>query len=78
VTYEIIWEPAFTRAATRFLDDAAFIQFLAHVDALAHDPRPVGSVPWGEMYRLHVGRYRVMYEIKDKTIHLINLGRTAS
>jgi mRNA-degrading endonuclease RelE of RelBE toxin-antitoxin system len=77
VIYELIREPAFTKAASRFLDDPMFAELLAHVDTLAHDPRPEGCVPWGDVYRLRVGRYRVMYGIKDKTIHLINLGRAA-
>jgi mRNA interferase RelE/StbE len=40
------------------------------VDRLADEPRPAGSFPYGspDLRRLRVGRYRVLYEIKDDVI----------
>jgi mRNA-degrading endonuclease RelE of RelBE toxin-antitoxin system len=48
--------------ASRFLDDAEGMRaVVAALDALAGDPYPVQSFRWGEMIRLRVGRYRIMY-----------------
>jgi mRNA interferase RelE/StbE len=49
----------------KYLDDPGGLgELLAAIDALADDPRPDGSVAWGPvMCRLHVGPYRVLYEI---------------
>ena len=38
---------------------------------LASDPRPLGYKKlkgYGNMYRIRVGKYRVLYEIHDKTV----------
>ncbi|MEU3251316.1 type II toxin-antitoxin system RelE/ParE family toxin [Streptomyces sp. NPDC006997] len=81
MTYRIIWEPAATNAAVRFLKDDA--QDLAAVyeavDALAEAPRPVNSHAYGvNIRRLRVGGYRVLYVIEDQEIHILvtHLGRT--
>lgn len=42
-----------------------------HIDALAHNPRPPGVVKLsGEegTYRIRVGEYRVVYEIRDDVL----------
>ncbi|MFI2430563.1 type II toxin-antitoxin system RelE/ParE family toxin [Streptomyces sp. NPDC018693] len=83
MTYEIIWEPRATNAAVRFLKDdpAGLAAVYEAVDALATQPRPHGSIPYGsqDIRRLHVGAYRVLYIIDDDVIRILvtHLGRTA-
>ncbi|GLW57701.1 hypothetical protein Kpho01_57120 [Kitasatospora phosalacinea] len=54
-------------AAARFLKDdpEGLRQLVDSVDLLAHSPRPPGSAEYGSanLRRMHVGHYRVMYEI---------------
>ncbi|MGW7636130.1 type II toxin-antitoxin system RelE family toxin [Streptomyces decoyicus] len=49
------------------------------VDLLADQPRPDGTAEYGspDIRRMHVGRYRVLYEIFDATVTIviIHLGR---
>ncbi len=61
----------------KYLDDAAGLaQVLDAIDALADDPRPAGSVSWGPVVsRLHVGPYRVLYEIGESTIWIRRVDR---
>jgi mRNA interferase RelE/StbE len=61
----------------KYLDDApGLAQVLDAIDALADDPRPSGSVSWGPvMSRLHVGPYRVLYEIGESTIWVRRVDR---
>lgn len=81
MTYAIVWaDEAFAAAQTYLVDDPAG---LAHVfdaiDLLADYPRPAAAFAWGvDRFRLHIGRYRVIYEITEKTvtIDVIHLGRT--
>ena len=54
--------------ASRFLDDAEGMRaVVAALDALAGDPYPAQSFRWGEMLRLRVGRYRIMYVVEGAT-----------
>jgi len=49
------------------------------VDLLADDPRPAGTTEYGspDLRRLHVGRYRVLYDVNDSivTVVVIHAGR---
>ncbi|MEU5098987.1 type II toxin-antitoxin system RelE/ParE family toxin [Streptomyces sp. NPDC020996] len=82
MAYEIIWEPRATSAAVRFLkeDPAGLSAVYEAVDALADQPRPPGSTPYGspDLRRLHVGNYRVLYVIDEDVIHILvtHPGRT--
>lgn len=55
-------------------------QLMDAVDLLADQPRPPGSAEYGSpnLRRMHVGRYRVMYEITEATVTIvvIHIGRT--
>jgi mRNA interferase RelE/StbE len=64
-------------ALGKYLDDPAGLgELLEAIDALADDPRPAGSVPWGPvMNRLHVGPYRVLYEIDETVIWVRRIDR---
>ena len=70
------WSPRAVTTASRFLDDAEGMQaVVAALDALAGDPYPAQSFQWGEMLRLRVGRYRVMYVIEDDLITIERVDR---
>lgn len=75
MTYEVIWsERALDQAAGFLKDDPAGLeQLLSAVDLLADDPRPTGTTEYGspDIRRLHVGRYRVLYDISDAEVTLV-------
>ncbi|MDT9698807.1 type II toxin-antitoxin system RelE/ParE family toxin [Streptomyces sp. P17] len=79
MSYEVIWEPeALTQAERLAKDDPDGVRQVFHaVDRLADDPRPDGAFGSADVLRVHVGRYRVMYEISDQQIRVsvIHLGR---
>ncbi|AWZ07703.1 MULTISPECIES: type II toxin-antitoxin system RelE/ParE family toxin [unclassified Streptomyces] len=81
MTYAITWDEAAIDAAARFLKDDpdGLRQLMDAVDLLADQPRPEGSTPYGspDLRRIHIGRYRVMYEITEATITIvvIHVGR---
>jgi mRNA interferase RelE/StbE len=83
VTYAIIWDERAVSIASKFLaDDSAGLAFvMGAVDLLSHDLRPAGSFPYGsdDLRRVHVGPYRVLYEIDSEArmITIIHVGRTA-
>ena len=57
-------------------DSAGLTDVLEAIDALAEDPRPPNSVRWGRvMARLHLGAYRVLYEIGETTIWVRRIDR---
>ena len=73
----VVVEEPVSLSLGRYLDDPAGLsQVLEAIDALAGDPRQAGSVPWGPvMGRLHVGSYRVLYEIGETTIWVRRVDR---
>lgn len=77
--YEVIWEPEALAQAERFAGDdpAGLRQVFAAVDRLADDPRPDGAFGSAGLLRIHIGNYRVMYEISDRQVRVsvIHLGR---
>lgn len=81
MTYSIVWDESAIDAAARFLKDDpdGLRQLMDAVDLLADQPRPEGSTPYGspDLRRMHVGRYRVMYEISEATVTIvvIHVGR---
>ncbi|MCD9143597.1 type II toxin-antitoxin system RelE family toxin [Streptomyces albireticuli] len=82
MTYSIIWEPEATSAAVRFLkeDPQGLAALYQAVDALAEDPRPANSAPYGSAYRrLRAGSYRALYTIDEQVIRILvtHIGRTS-
>lgn len=79
MSYEVVWEPEALVQAERFAkDDPDGVRLVfAAVDHLSDNPRPDGSFGSADVLRIHVGRYRVMYEISDQRIRVsvIHLGR---
>jgi mRNA-degrading endonuclease RelE of RelBE toxin-antitoxin system len=58
------------------VDSAGLTKVLEAIDALVEDPRPPNAVPWGRvMTRLHIGPYRVLYEIGKTTIWVRRIDR---
>lgn len=82
MSFEIVFEErAISRAAEFLADDRDGVQQLMDaVDALADEPRPPDSWPFGsaDVRRLRVGRYRVVYEIRADTIAVIHIGRASA
>ncbi|WP_318213202.1 type II toxin-antitoxin system RelE family toxin [Streptomyces sp. SCL15-6] len=81
MTYRVIWEPAATNAAVRFLSDdpVGLAAVYEAVDGLAKVPRPANSAPYGpDIRRLRVADYRVLYLIEDDVVRILmtHLGRT--
>lgn len=69
MAYRIIYESsANKRLAT--LPQREQIRIVEHINALAENPRPRGSVKLSssETYRIRVGNYRVIYAIHDKRL----------
>jgi mRNA interferase RelE/StbE len=72
----IIEEPVSLSLGKYLADPAGLNEVLEAIDALANDPRPPGSVPWGPVTsRLHIGVYRVLYEIGETTIWIRRIDR---
>lgn len=81
MTYEVVWADEALAAAHRYLgDDRDGLRLVFDAtDLLADEPRPAGAFAWGvDRFRIHVGRYRVIYEIVDTTVtvQVLHLGRT--
>lgn len=82
MSYQVFWEEPALDVATRFLrdDPDGLQQVFKATDLLAVDPRPEGTTEYGspDLRRMHVGRYRIMYEITESTVTVmvVHLGRT--
>ncbi|WP_030371806.1 type II toxin-antitoxin system RelE family toxin [Streptomyces rimosus] len=81
MTYGITWNPAAVDAAARFLKDDVdgLRRLMDAVDLLATRPHPTDTTQYGApgLRRIHVGRYRVLYEITEATVAIvvIHVGR---
>jgi mRNA-degrading endonuclease RelE of RelBE toxin-antitoxin system len=74
----IEWSPRAITTASRFLPDRAGIAaVLEAIDVLAEDPCPARSFAWGEMLRLRVGPYRVMYVVEGDLITVDRIDRVS-
>lgn len=73
----VIVEEPVSLSLGRYLDDPVGLRdVLEAIDALADDPRPPSSVPWGSVLsRLHIGLYRVLDEIEETTIWVRHVDR---
>ena len=73
----VVIEESVSRSLGNYLaDPAGLTMVLEAIDALAEDPRPANAVPWGRvMMRLHIGPYRVLYEIGETTIWVRRVDR---
>ena len=75
----IEWSPRAITTASRFLGDTGgMTAVVTAVDALEDDPNPAGSFRWGDMHRLRVGCYRIMYLVEDDLITIDRVDRVAN
>ncbi|MEU2559320.1 type II toxin-antitoxin system RelE/ParE family toxin [Streptomyces longispororuber] len=83
MSYQVFWEEPALGVAARFMEDDpdGVRHVFAATDLLASDPRPAGTAEYGSpnLRRMHVGRYRVLYELTESTVTVmvLHLGRTA-
>ncbi|GGV38569.1 type II toxin-antitoxin system RelE family toxin [Streptomyces spectabilis] len=83
MSYQVLWEEPALDVAARFMadDPDGVQQVFAATDLLSLDPQPAGTAEYGSPHlrRMHVGRYRVLYEITESTVTVmvLHLGRTA-
>jgi mRNA interferase RelE/StbE len=81
VSYTLTWSEAALNTAAGFLrdDTPGLHRLMEALDHLVDDPRPNHSTPLGtpNLRRLHVDRYRALYEITEptSTITVIHIGR---
>lgn len=71
-SYRIEWRNS-TRRDLRRIDREQVPRIIAAVNALAHDPRPVGCTKLSgseRAYRIRVGDYRIIYEVFDDTVYV--------
>lgn len=72
------WSPKAITTASRFLKDTTGMSaVVAAIDALADDPYPAESFRWGDMLRLRVGRYRIMYLVEGDLVTIDRIDRAA-
>ncbi|WP_059006348.1 type II toxin-antitoxin system RelE family toxin [Streptomyces specialis] len=73
---KVIWDPKaqknFARLAKQ--DPRGADQVLDGISLLLRNPRPAGAHPYGKnWYRIHMGFYRVIYEIKSEKPVIISV-----
>jgi mRNA-degrading endonuclease RelE of RelBE toxin-antitoxin system len=63
-------------ARMRSEDKDLFVRTRRAVALLADEPHPAGAVAWGAtgICRLHAGDIRILYEVDDATVYIINIG----
>jgi len=80
---QVLWERAAKTSLSRYSKDdpAGVNQVLDSINLLPANPRPSGVLNCGsDKYRMHVGRYRVWYTIKQSkpvVIAIDLVGRTS-
>lgn len=73
------WPPRGVTTASRFLEDSTgMTAVLAALDTLAQDPYPAESFRWGDMLRLRVGKYRIMYVVDGELITIQRVDRVSA
>ncbi|MFI1161405.1 type II toxin-antitoxin system RelE/ParE family toxin [Streptomyces sioyaensis] len=78
MTYTITWDEAAIDAAAQFLqDDADGLRHLMDAVDLLIAPEVTAAYGSPDYRRMHAGRYRVLYEIREATatIVIIHVGR---
>lgn len=72
----IRWTDGAVQSAARFVADQQGMHAInAAVRALADDPAPPEAFVRGEYRRLHVGAYRILYQVKDDLITIERVDR---
>ena len=72
------WLPTARASARRFMTDQAGMRAIGiAVDRLSDDPYPPEAFRWGEVLRLRVGPYRIMYTVESDLITILRVDRRA-
>ena len=73
------WSPRGVTTASRFLEDSTgMTAVLASLGTLSQDPYPAESFRWGDMLRLRVGKYRIMYVVDGELITIQRVDRVSA
>ena len=73
MSYDLVFSPAAARNFRR-LSPAAQVRLAPTIDQLADVPRPRGTVKLKgkhELYRICVGDYRIIYEVRDAALVVV-------
>ena len=73
--YDVYFKPSAERELRRLPEDQQR-RLVAEIELLAFDPRPERVVKMagdGNLWRIRVGRYRVVYEIHDREVEILVL-----
>jgi len=72
------WLPTARASARRYLTDQAGMRAIGTAVAqLPADPYPPEAFRWGEVLRLRVGPYRIMYTVEGDLITILRVDRRA-
>ncbi|MER5784777.1 type II toxin-antitoxin system RelE/ParE family toxin [Streptomyces mobaraensis] len=81
MTWTVVLEPRALDGLRRLrlLDPVGAKTCTAAIRALADEPRPEGAFPLGESgyYRLAVGTWRVLYQVDEDALFVLNIGRAS-
>jgi mRNA interferase RelE/StbE len=76
-SYQVIFQPAVQRDLKSISRDDVN-RILRRTEALAHNPRPAGSLKVGDpsMYRVRQGDYRIIYQVDDaqRVVLILRIG----
>lgn len=76
----IEWSDIAQATFARFMrdDQAGLVAVNRSVTGLADDPTPAAAFVRGDEYRrLHAGRYRVLYKVRDDLITIVRVDRVS-
>jgi len=72
------WLPTARASARRFMADQAGMRAIGiAVAQLSENPYPPEAFRWGELLRLRVGPYRIMYTVEGDLITILRVERRA-
>lgn len=72
------WLPTALASARRYMTDQAGMRAIgAAIDQLPGNPYPPAAFRWGEVLRLRVGPYRIMYTVEGDLITILRVDRRA-
>jgi mRNA interferase RelE/StbE len=70
------WLPTARASARRFMTDQAGMRAIGTAVArLSGNPYPPEAFRWGEVLRLRVGPYRIMYTVEGELITILRVDR---
>jgi len=75
---KVEWLPTARASARRYLTDQAGMRAIGvAIDQLPDNPYPPEAFRWGEVLRLRVGPYRIMYTVEGDLITILRVDRRA-